>query len=288
MDRLHGFVEWLGRWRRTVFAVLGAILAFGAGFWGFLGENNPTLRGWLFVIGLAGTILAVLMPVSEARASHRRITELETALEDAGTNASQAVEDAKRSGREAFLLVLDFAIRPLLEKLGPLVRSRRAATKINLATELKVLGLSALKELIGPTTLLRANYYKLEYAEDGRGPRLLNPVSTAMVPRESFDLGDGLEESEAILTMLRDATYVFTDDWKENPPRGFDTEVERPYRAFISAAASDGMDVDGMISVDSPEPGSLTEVDASLVQLVATIIAISEAVRDGKKNDAEA
>ena len=87
--------------------------------------------------------------------------------------------------------------------------------------------------------------------------------------------------------MLAQGSYVFTPDCVEQPPAGFDTTRERVYRTFISAAASDGMDVDGMISVDSPEAGSLTDADATVVQLVATIIAISEAVRDGKKNDAE-
>lgn len=288
VERLHGAVDWLGRWLKTVLAVFGAVLAFGAGFWAFSVEDDATRVAWLFVVGVLGTLLAVIMPIWETRASHRRITILEGDLKDAEEREAQAAEDAKREGREEFLLVVDFAVRPLLEKLGPLVRSRLVTTKNRLATELKGMALSALKEVIDPSIpRLRANYFKVKYPPSGDGPYLQDPVSTATAPRDRFDLGNKSLESDAILDMLGQAGYVFTPDCIEEPPVGFDTTKERAYRTFISAAAYDGMDVDGMISVDSPESGSLTEADATVVQLVATIIAISEAVRDGKKNDTE-
>lgn len=273
MERLHGFVEWLGRWGKIVLAVLGAILAFGSAYWASLVEDDPTLQYWLFGIGIIGTGLAVTMPISEARASHRRITELEEDL-----------AEAKREGRQELLLVVDFVIRPLLEKLGILIRIELESAKNLLAAELKVLALSALKEVIGPKIpQLRANYFKLRYSSSGRGPYLQEPVSTATAPRQRFDLGDMSPESEAIFYMLVKTDYVFTPDCVEEPPVGFDTSKERAYRTFISASAYDGEDVDGMISVDSPEAGSLTEADAKVVQLVGTIIAISEAIRDGKR-----
>lgn len=249
-------------------------------------EDDPVAQGWLLVLGLVGTCLAVAFPIAEARESHSKIAELEKNLTDAKAAQTKAVEDAKREGRAEFLLILDFAIRPLLEKLGPLVRSRLVATKNKLATELKGMAISALKEVIDPSIRrLRANYYKLEYP--GGRPILQDAISTATAPRSRFDLGDETVESDAILAMLASSDYVFTADWEEDPPPGFDVTKKRSYRTFISASASDGMDVDGMISVDSPEAGSLTEADATLVQLVGTIIAISEAVRDGKKNDTE-
>lgn len=274
---------------------MGAIMVFGAGFWAFLGEDDPNLRILLFALGAVGTVLAVTLPISEARASHREIARLEGKLVTAEENrveaeadAAKEVADAKREGRAEFLLVVDFAIRPLLEKLGPLVRSRWAATKNELATELKGMALSALKEVIDSSVpMLRANYFKVKYPPSGVGPYLQEPVSTATAPRDRFDLGDRSEESDAILEMLAKNGYIFTPDWRTEPPPGFDTSRERSYKTFISAAASDGMDVDGMISVDSPKAGSLTDADAVVVQLVATIIAISEAVRDNKKNDTE-
>ena len=288
MQKLHEGVEWLSRWWRTVLSVFGAILAFGASFFAFFGERDAIVLVWLFIAGSVGTCLAVVSPISEARESHRRIAELEEDLRDAAVIQTQAVEDAKSEGRAEFLLIVDFAIRPLLEKLGPLVRSRLVATKTELATELKGMALSALKEVIDPSIpRLRANYFKLKFPPSGQGPYLQDPVSTAKAPRSHFDLGDKTTESDAILEMLGKTDYVFTADWAEDPPRGFDTTKERGYRTFISASASDGMDVDGMISVDSPEAGSLTEADATVVQLVGTIIAISEAVRDGKRNDTE-
>jgi hypothetical protein len=289
VQKLHEAVEFFGRWWKTFLTIVGAVMVFIAGFLAFLGEDDPILRGWLIALGLVGTGLAVILPISETRATHRKIVALKADLDREKTNGAQAVEDAKREGREEFLLVVDFAIRPLLEKLGPLVRSRWAATRTNLATELKQTALSALKEVIDPSIpRLRANYFKLKYPpSQDRGPYLQDAASTATAPRDRFDLGNKSSESDAILEMLAKEGYIFTPDWVTDPPAGFETTRERGYRTFISAAASDGMDVDGMISVDSPESGSLREADAVVVQLVGTIIAISEAVRDNKRNDTE-
>ncbi|GAA1337725.1 hypothetical protein GCM10009611_04420 [Arthrobacter roseus] len=264
-------------------------MAFAGAFWGALVESDDTLRSWLFLAGLLGALTAVVMPINETRATHRKIAALKADLETERTTGVQAVDDAKREGREEFLLVVDFAIRPLLEKLGPLVRSRWAATRNDLATQLKLTALSALKEVIDPSIpRLRANYFKLKYpSAEGQGPYLQDPASTATAPRDRFDLGDKSSESDAILEMLAKNDYIFTPDWVTDPPPGFGKARKRNYRTFISAAAYDGMDVDGMISVDSPEAGSLTDADAVVVQLVATIIAISEAVRDNKRNDTE-
>lgn len=289
MQKLHEAVEFFGRWWKTFLTIVGAVMVFIAGFLAFLGEHDPILRGWLIALGLVGTGLAVILPISETRATHRKMTALTADLDREKTSGAQAVEDAKREGREEFLLVVDFAIRPLLEKLGPLVRSRWAATRTNLATELKQTALSALKEVIDPSVpRLRANYFKLKYPpSQDQGPYLQDAASTATAPRDRFDLGNKSPESDAILEMLAKNGYIFTPDWVTDPPAGFDTTRQRSYRTFISAAASDGMDVDGMISVDSPESGSLSEADAVVVQLVGTIIAISEAVRDNKRNDTE-
>lgn len=274
MEKLHGGLDWFGRWLRTILGVVGAVVAFGAGFWAFSLEDDPTGVAWLFVVGVVGTLLAVIMPIWEAKASHKTIAGLKT-----------DVTEAERKGRADLLLVVDFALRPLLEKLGILVRTRKAPEKAVLAAELKALALAAIKEVIDPPVpQLRANYFKLKYPAPDR-PHLQDPVSTATAPRDRFDLGNGSSESDAILYMLAEVGFVFTADCVEDPPEGFDTSRERAYRTFISAAASDGVDVDGMISVDAPEAGSLTEADAMVVQLVATIIAISEAVREGKRND---
>lgn len=274
---MRKFVEWVCLWARPTLGIVGAVVAFGAGFWAFRVEDAPVQTAWLFVVGVAGTLLAVIMPVWETRASNRKIAQLQG-----------EVADAKREGRAEFLLVVDFVIRPLLEKLGTLVRARHSTTKKRLAAELKGMALSALKEVIDPSIpRLRANYFKLKYPPSGDGPYLQDPVSTATAPRDRFDLGNGLPESDAILHMLGEAGYVFTADCVESPPIGFDATKERVYRTFISAAAYDGRDVDGMLSVDSPEAGSLTDADATVVQLVASIIAISEAIGSGKKSDME-
>ncbi len=289
MEKLHSALRWLDRWGKSVITVVAAALAFGGAFWGSLvDDSDPVLRWVLFGVGLVGAVTAALVPIVESRQLRSRIKGLETDVARVRRQGQQAEADAKLEGRKEFLVALEAGILPLLEKLGTLVRARRAPTKAVLASDLKGLAFSALKEVIDPSIpRLRANYFKLRFSDPGDAMYLQEAGSTATAPRQRFDLTSGTAESDAILEMLAQNKFVFTDDCVENPPAGFDATRERSYRTFISATASDGVEVDGMLTVDSPVAGSLTGADATLVQLVATIIAISEAVKDGKKDDAE-
>ena len=106
MKRAHRVVDWFGRWGKTVLGVVGAVVAFGAGFWAFKVEDDPVRVFWLFALGVLGTLLAVIMPVRETRANHKKVRDLEgklaaarSDLAAAESKEAQAVEDAKRDGR---------------------------------------------------------------------------------------------------------------------------------------------------------------------------------------------
>lgn len=275
MNILHKALDWLGRWGKTIISAAGAAVAFTGAYWGALIEGNPVLQYAFFIGGLLGALTTVLVPIAETRAKNRKIIELET-----------TVVTAKGEGRQELILLMDYTLRPLLLSLGTVAQGRTPSKRSSMAEQLKMIGLIAIRGVISPSTdRLRANYYKLKYPEAG-GSYLLATGSTATAPRQRFELLSGTEEADALLEMLAQDTYVFTEDCVENPPKGFDPTRPRSYRTFISAAANDGIDVTGMVTVDSPDAGSLTEADATLVQLIATIISISEAIKDGKKADA--
>ncbi|WP_234754163.1 hypothetical protein [Arthrobacter ramosus] len=282
MQRLHTILDWFGRWWKSIVIVAATAVAFFGAFWGNFAESSS--RAAFFWTGVGGAVVAASLPILETRQLYQKIRALEAKVKVKQDQAVADVKAAKLEGRKDFLLVMDFALKPLLQKLGPMIRSRRAARRKELGGELKMLALSALKEVIGSSVpMTRANYFKIQPKDGNSEIYLTEAGSTASPPRNRFNLTDRSDQaSMAILGMIEEDSYVFTEDIMRNPPPGFDNAIPRKYKTFISAAANDGVDADGMVTIDSPESGSLTEADATLVRLVGTIIALSESIRDAK------
>lgn len=236
---------------------------------GTVGE--PERYYWL-AIGIVGAVLAALPALIEKRAAERKITSLQ-----------REVVDAKKQGRKDLLVIIDWALTPLVEQLGRLVRTSPGTTKRQLlASDFQTQALNTLKEVIDPSIpQLRANYFKLQYDEDDN-PFLQAVKSTAKPTRDSFRTGTA--EGDAVMDMLASAETVFCRDTSVDPPKGFDAGRRRDYKTFISATAFDGIEPDGMLTVDAPKSGTLTGADKGLVRLVAALVAISESVRDRKKD----
>lgn len=133
--------EWLGRWWKSIVVVVAAFAAFGGAFWGSLAtETKFQVLG--FVIGGVGTLAAALVPIWETRQLHTQISDLQNDVATAQQEKREGIEEARREGREDFLLIVDFVLKPLLDKLGPLVRSTP------LSAEVQVLGWAAAIERI--------------------------------------------------------------------------------------------------------------------------------------------
>lgn len=295
MDRLGRLAGWWQRWCHTILAIAGTVLAFIGAYWGSYSGDDETpwiVWGleipWQFVgfgVGIVGLAMASILPVRETQALNARITQLQREVDEARTDAAEQVEQARVDGREELLFIMDFVLLPLLRRLGPLTRTApRSTARKTIATEIRMVSLAALKEVIDPAIpRLRANFFKLEYAPDDSA-YLVEAGSTATPPRQRFDLSTPGEEADALLEMLATGEYVFTRDCMLDPPKGFDGSRPRSYRTFISASATDGSEVMGMVTVDSPEIGSLTEGDAVLVRLIATVIAVADAIAEGKRD----
>jgi hypothetical protein len=286
---------WWKRWWHTVLAIVGTVLSFVGAYWGsYSGDDETPWKIWIFEIpwqfvgfglGVVGLTLASVLPVRETRFLNAKISALQADVERAEEEGREKVEQAKVEGREDFLLIVDFVLLPLLWNLGRLSRTQpRSRARKELAVEIRTLALNALKEVIDPAIpRLRANFYRLKYSSSDQ-PYLAQAGSTATPPRQRFDLSRPGVESDALLDMLATGSYVFTNDCISDPPPGFDNSRPRSYETFISASASDGSEVVGMLTVDSPEAGSLTEADAVLVRLIATVVAIADAIAIGKRD----
>lgn len=260
---------WFRRWVWSGLSVLGAVAALvGPTVSGTVGEPERFL--WL-AVGIVGAILATIPALLEKRTAERRITSLQG-----------QVVDAKKQGRKDLLVIIDWALTPLVEQLGRLVRTTPSSHRRQLlASDFQTQALNTLKEVIDPSIpQLRANYFKLQY-DANDNPILVAVKSTAKPTRQSFRTGTA--EGDAVMDMLAGAETVFCRDTAVDAPPGFDASRVRDYKTFISATAFDGIEPDGMLTVDAPKSGTLTGADKGLVRLVAALVAISESIRDRKK-----
>lgn len=243
----------------------------------YIGTLSPNQAGQAIglIIGITGVALAAVLPVVEKFSSNAALKASQDETKTALAATKAAVETAKLESRANFLYLLDWCLTPLVEKLAVVVQEKKNTRQIHAeVSELKQQALRTVKEMIGTDpTRIRVNYFKLEYAS---GTAVLKAHgSTATAPRNQFDFNT--EEGMTVLEMLAQNGYRFCADVDSAPPPGWNSEKPRPYKTFISVTASAGVEPDGMLTVDGVRPGDLSESDVSIVKLVSTIVAISEA-----------
>ena len=98
------------------------------------------------------------------------------------------------------------------------------------------------------------------------------------VPTSRFNLGADTPYVE-IVTMLNTHKAVLYDDVDEQPPQGWDPTHTHGYRCFVRAPIRSKRHIYGMLTVDTPEPGTLGETDAELLSTVTTILAAGYAAQ---------
>ncbi|ATE56971.1 MULTISPECIES: GAF domain-containing protein [Actinosynnema] len=101
-------------------------------------------------------------------------------------------------------------------------------------------------------------------------------------PRAVF-LPDG-EYERFVLRHARGSDPLFYEDLLEKAPESFGSVSPRSFRSLISVPVHVSGRSFGMLSVDSPEPGSLTPVDRDHMILLAAVLAAGLAAeeRDGE------
>lgn len=263
---------WIADWGWTVVAGVGAVLAVGGPFWGNF-RTDETERWIAFIVGAIGALVALAIPLREKLQMRGRIAELEG-----------EVKAAKVLGRAEFQYSLNYLLTPLLWKLGRLARTRPGtAERATAAGELKVKALDFLMRVTNPKeTGLRATFFKCE----GQGDelRLVADESTGEETRRVFD-STTIEGRRALGVVQAGAagTTDFAENLDEESADRIDKNEPHSYATFASAAAYDGVEKIGLVTVDGQRPGDVTEVDQYVVRTVGTILAISEALRGNKR-----
>jgi uncharacterized membrane protein YuzA (DUF378 family) len=224
-----------------VIAALASILA---------GTSHGTARIWWIVVNLAGVATAVVAQAFEQRRRERQ---------------RQAVETVAIDMRVA----MNDALDPIVRQLGKIAvaGSRRTRDELREQTVPMVLYSAAL--LIGPDRV-RACWFQL----DDRAPRALRPVlheGRSGAPRTTFV--EGTPSGDPVFELLTSNSHRFCKDVTTAPPRGWDPSHPHDYQTFLAVPVVAGSIAHGLLTVDSLEPGDLTEGDVPLLRLLAGLLA---------------
>lgn len=282
MIRRERFERWVKRWGVTTASIIAAgAAAYGAIFVSLVGEDAR----WIFIsTALVGAVVAAGLPAIETKKLNDKIVQRDQDLAAANQSAADVRRAALKEGRADFIFVLDKAVQPLLRKLGPVIRAKYAQDRERFAAKLQQSAVFALLRVIDPVNpTMRANYFKMQDPLSPQG-YLSAESTTGVLPRSKFKINDLTQAySASMRKMMAEDGYIASRDTSIDPPAGFGPPGNHTYKSFVSAPATDGVGNDGMITIDSPHADALDGADASLVRLIGTIVALSEAVRDGKK-----
>ncbi|WP_459799775.1 hypothetical protein [Herbidospora sp. RD11066] len=234
-------------------------------------ELGQELPFWGHISILAGGALsaavAIVLPLREQK-KQEILTHEATQL--------ATIEAAKvRSGLQDRVFVLSTQVAVILEEPD---RTRREIKK----GQLKRLAVDLLCNRIDKQNV-RASF--LTYSEGPAGRRLACVDNLwhgrDRPPRTIFS--EGTDRGSYMLQLVDERAFVLVKD-VDSPgarPPGWDMKGwngERSYKTFTCATVALGDQVFGVLALDSPDPGGLTELDEQAVRLFALILAIGLAI----------
>jgi len=247
---------------------LTGIVSAGAGQ--FL--RTITFNGWetfWLVISIFGLVLTAVVAwvekVAKDRSQESHAEEVE--------RLTEAHELEIQLQTAAARVALEDALDPLIESLGK-VSTVPEDQRGDAANQVLVQGLHAITHVVGkPGARIRASFFKIHLGGERQGLRAARTQSIGRSgrPRDAFHAGT--PEGDAVFGMLVKDEVLFARNIKTDTPPGMDMGRPRDYETFISAPARIENQIEGMVTVDGPLEGDLSEADLPFIRAVSTVIA---------------
>jgi GAF domain-containing protein len=187
----------------------------------------------------------------------------------------RSLEQAELAGRTKARVAMNDALHPVLQSLGRAATAagaRERRTSIDQAIP-AVLATAAV--LLGPDRS-RACWFEYEAGP----PKRLVPVAhhgRAGSPTSVFD--EGTPNGDTALAMVLSSSNLICHDIHTDPPLGWDSEKRRDYATFISVSVVAGDTAFGMLTLDAPDAGGLTDDDLQMLRLFASALGVALALR---------
>lgn len=213
------------------------------------GDSSGSSRTWLLVTGGALAATVVACGTLRQRRDARRIE-----------TAQQVASEAQ----EALTTALNGALAPITSYLGDIVRVEDPAELAIVAGKLRQAVVNAAVLLNPPSA--RSAFYR--YDEDGQHLHLEAYAGRATPPRVTFVAGT--PDGDTVLDLVEHGDLVFVDDVAADPLVVPTSPGD--YNTVIAAAVTAGGRRLGMLTVDAPHTGELSNSDSELMRVLANLL----------------
>ncbi|MHA7297724.1 GAF domain-containing protein [Pseudarthrobacter sp. MDT3-1] len=225
---------------------------------------------WWTLFGIA-SLGAAIVAWYDKHASARAKENYETKIQALRTEHQNELDLQTSATRVA----LEDALDPLIESLGAVATADNPKERHARASQVVLQGLHAIAFAISKNgTRIRTNYFTVVLPsprhEDFRLVRTQS-IGRSGKPRDEFNLNNELDRD--IFHMLMQDKTRFEPNIATTLPPGMDPDRNRDYCTFISVPARVGQNVEGLVTVDAPTEGDLSESDIPFIRAVATVIA---------------
>lgn len=213
------------------------------------GQARGAERTRLLILGAACAAAVVAAGVLKQLRDARRI---------------RTAEQIAIEAEAALVTTLNGALAPITNYLGELASAPGPAARDTIGGELRQAVVDATVRLTNPES--RSAFFLLDPA----GDRLVRQTyaGRSTLPRAEFVAGTA--DGDSVLDLVLRGDLVFIEDVEVDPM--VIPTTPGSYRTVIAVAVTAGPVKLGMLTVDAPDVGDLTEADLELVRVLANLL----------------
>ena len=238
-------LKFVRKWRSSASV---AILA-GLGIL-FQGLQSATGNGWFLV---AAIVCAVLAAVAVPFFKH---------LEDR----------ADKSALLRYQEQIGDGLEPLLQQLVEVCEANPGEDRNKQLAALVRVAIEAARHMAGQRRV-RATYFRVHRSRGPRRESLRAMYYTGRGTKPKTEFSRGTEAGDHVFKVLNDNDTVFIKDTGNCTLPGWNSTRKRDYRTFIAVPVRGEARIYGMLSVDAPAVGELTQTDEMFVRCVGLLLA---------------
>ncbi len=224
-------------------AITGYILAVLAG------EDGRNRIRFLVIGGLCSAVPVLTSTVSQTR----------------GELARRRAEEIQARAEAKLIVTLGAALSPALHYLGKIAAARNKSEKRQLAGLLVQAVVDAASGICGPDQT-RSIFFR----QDGKVMECEAYAGRAEPSTTVFTDAATDPAGQSAFEIVRRQEAALYEDIHDSAPPGLTRS--RSYRTFIAAAVLAGDESYGMLTVDAPEPGVLTDEDLEVMKVLANLL----------------
>ncbi|MFI5876459.1 GAF domain-containing protein [Streptomyces sp. NPDC051445] len=229
-----------------VLLLLSAASAVGSFIIGVLaGSATGAAQKWLLVGGSVLVLAGITVSAVEKFRDNKTI---------------KAAEDIAVQAQTDLTATLNGALAPITSYLGKIAASPRALRKAEIGQLRQAIVESAVKLTHEKA---RSAYYELVVDDLSR----VCYSGRAESPRQKFSAGTS--DGDYLLNLVRSKDLVFVEDVSTNP---LVTPASSGYKTVIAVSVTAGDQILGLLTVDAPSIGDLTDVHVELVRVLANLL----------------